>query len=221
MAPEQQRQSSTAEPSLSDAPTAKQSGFQSCLECGHLLPISATQCDICHAKVSLRKKDSMSKTIAYLLTSIILFFPANLIPIMSSTSLGTRQDDTIMSGILYFWREGAYFIAIVVFTASFITPLFKMLSLAYLCYTCHRQSTKRQLFRTKLYHFTELVGRWSMIDVFVVALSGALVKMGALATIEPRPGIVAFGLVVFFTMFATESFEPRLIWDSTHPDVKE
>lgn len=193
--------------------SAKQLGYTACLQCGHITAINDKYCRVCHAPVHYRKIGGLSQPIAYLLASLLLFFPANLLPIMRTTSLGASQDDTILSGVLYLWQTGSYLIAAVVFIASFVTPIFKMLSIGYLCYTCHRQSTKRLLFRTKLYHFTELIGRWSMIDVFVVALMGALVKMGALATIEPRPGVLAFALVVFLTMLATEAFDPRLIWD--------
>lgn len=201
--------------------SAKEHGYISCLECGNLLTDNHRVCNICQATVSVRKKGGLNTPIAYLLAAVILFLPANLLPIMKTTSLGISQEDTILSGVLHLWQLGSYPIAIIVFVASFVTPIFKMLSMSYLCYTCHRQSTKRIMFRTKLYHFTELIGRWSMIDVFVVALLGALVKMGALATVETRPGVLAFALVVFLTMFATESFDARLIWDSSQAGYKE
>ncbi len=201
--------------------SAREQGYISCLECGRLLSDSRSHCHLCHAKVRARKSGGLGSPIAYLLAALILFFPANLLPIMQTTSLGINQEDTILSGVLHLWHAGSYPIAIIVFVASFITPIFKMLSMSYLCYTCYRQSTKKVLFRTKLYHFTELIGRWSMIDVFVVALLGALVKMGALATVEPRPGVLAFALVVFLTMFATESFDARLIWDSSQAGYKK
>ncbi|MGY0399484.1 MAG: paraquat-inducible protein A [Ostreibacterium sp.] len=202
-------------PVLFFSPSAKTLGYSSCLACGQLLPKTQQQCDICQLTVYSRKTEGLSSSVAYLLAAILLFFPANLIPIIKTTSLGATHSDTILSGIIYFWQTKSYFIAIVIFVASFITPLFKMLSMAYLCYTCYRQSTQHILFRSKLYHFTELIGRWSMIDVFVVALLGALVKMGSLASIEPQVGIVAFALVVFLTIFATEKFDTRLIWDSS------
>lgn len=202
------------QPSLLHAPSALQSGYQSCLVCGNLMPLSQKTCEICRGSVQPRKPQSLNRTTAYLLASMLLFLPANLLPIMKSTTIGTEQKDTILSGILHLWHSGSYPIAIIVFVASIVTPLFKMLSIAYLCYTCHRKSTKQIQFRTKLYHFTEIIGRWSMIDVFVVALLGALVKMGALATIEPQWGIVAFTAVVFLTMFSMAHFDPRLIWDN-------
>lgn len=195
--------------------SAKDIALKTCLQCGQLTALKQARCSLCGEKVYLRKPDSLSKSIAYLLTAILLFLPANLLPIMTTTSIVGSQSDTILSGVLHLWDSKAYPIAIIVFVASFITPLFKMLSIAYLCFSCARQSEQHRLFRTKLYHFTELIGRWSMIDVFVVALLGALVKMGALATVEPRSGIVAFGIVVFLTMLSLNCFDPRLIWDST------
>ncbi len=206
-------------PSLFDAPSAYRLGYKSCLECGELLPLAHAQCPLCGAAVSVRKHDSLNRTMAYLLASIILFFPANLLPMMTTTAIVGSQNDTILSGVVLLWQHGSWPIAVVVFVASFITPLFKMCSISYLCYTCHRQSTKHIHFRTKLYHFTELIGRWSMIDVFVVALLGALVQMGQLATVTPNIGIVAFALVVFLTMFAMNCFDPRLIWDSCHHET--
>lgn len=199
--------------SLAKAPTAKSSGLKTCVNCFALLPEQQQQCHVCHTKTTVRLHDSLSKTTAYLVTALILFLPANLLPIMQTNSLAGSQEDTILSGILHLWHSGAYFIAVIVLIASFITPLFKMISIGYLCYSCYRRSTKHLLFRTKLYHFNELIGRWSMIDVFVVALLGALVKMGAIASIEPRSGIVAFALVVFLTIFSLKHFDPRLIWD--------
>ncbi len=201
--------------------SASEQGYISCLECGHLMADNATKCKICHASVSVRKKGGLTTPIAYLLAAFILFFPANLLPIMKTEAIGMQQEDTILSGVAHLWHLGSYPIAIIVFVASFITPVFKMLSMSYLCYTCYRKSTKHIMFRTKLYHFTELIGRWSMIDVFVVALLGALVKMGAMATIEPRPGVLAFAVVVFLTMFATESFDARWIWDSSQAGYKK
>ncbi len=195
-------------------------GFISCLECGTLFCNTDEMCSLCHAKLKKRKNKNLNQTIAYLLTAVILFFPANFMPIMKSSSLGDDRDDTILSGVFVLWEGGSYFIATVVFVASFITPIFKIVSMSYLCYTCYIKSTKKKVFRTKLYHFTETIGKWSMIDVFVVALLGALVKLGRFATVEPQLGVLAFALVVFLTMFATSSFDPRFIWDASNEGLK-
>ncbi|PIE45448.1 MAG: paraquat-inducible membrane protein A [Gammaproteobacteria bacterium] len=202
-------------PPLFNATSAREAGYKACLECGELVDSTTARCPLCNEPVFIRKPDGLNKASAYLVTAIILFFPANWLPVMTTTSILGEQSDTILSGVLHLWQGGSYPIAIIVFVASFITPLFKMTSIAYLCFTCHRQSTRHIRFRTKLYHFTELIGRWSMIDVFVVALLGALVQMGSLASVSPDFGIVAFSLVVFLTMFSTAQFDPRLIWDSS------
>ncbi len=201
---------------LFNAPNARQKGYKSCLTCGSLLTINVISCPLCHSAVDVRKKQSLSKTTAYLLTALLFFFPANFLPTMTTDSLIMgKKDDTILSGIMYLWAHGDKPIATIVFVASIVTPIFKMLSIAYLCVSCYLRSNKRIIWRTKLYHFNELIGRWSMIDVFVVALLGALVQMGALGTIQPRLGIVAFALVVFFSMLSLQQFDPRLIWDNS------
>lgn len=201
--------------------TALQNGYYSCLNCSQLVDQNITVCPTCHSRIEARKKDSLTKTTAFLLTAIILLFPANLLPTMTTTAIIGSQDDTIISGIIHLWANNDKPIAIIVFIASFITPLFKLISISYLCISCYFRSNKHIMFRMKLYHFNELIGRWSMIDVFVVALLGALVQMGSLATIQPRIGIVAFALVVFFSMVSLQHFDPRLIWDNTDTTRQE
>ncbi|PID62845.1 MAG: paraquat-inducible membrane protein A [Gammaproteobacteria bacterium] len=202
---------------LFDAPTAKAQGKKVCGTCRTLMPVSEPVCPLCYARVLTRKPQSLSSTMALLFAAILLFFPANFLPTMTTNSaLLGEKDDTIWSGIVYLWHHGDKPIAAVVFVASIVTPIFKMASIAYLCFSCYRRSSKHIIFRTKLYHFNELIGRWSMIDVFVVALLGALVQMGALGSIEPRVGILAFALVVFFSMLSLQQFDPRLIWDYSH-----
>ena len=130
------------------------------------------------------------------------------------TSLGHVQADTIMSGVIYFIKTGMWPIALVIFTASVFVPLIKLIILTYLLISVQRHSQRRQKDRTALYRITEAVGRWSMVDIYVVTILVALVKMGALANIEAGPGALYFGAVVVITMFAAESFDPRLIWDA-------
>lgn len=201
--------------------TAANAHLKSCLHCQTLMPLTVDYCPTCKARVFTRKPHSLQMTVALLITAFLLFFPANLMPTMRTLSLFGEQSDTILSGVVYLWQHGDKPVALVVFIASFITPLFKMISLAYLCVMAGLKSKKHIRFRAKLYHFNELIGRWSMIDVFVVALLGALVQMGALATIEPALAIVAFAAVVFLTMFAMANFDPRLIWDHAENQVDE
>jgi paraquat-inducible protein A len=128
-------------------------------------------------------------------------------------SLGKAQSDTIMSGVLYFVRTGMWPIALVIFAASICVPLTKISVLSYLLISVRRKSTWRQKDRTRLYRITEAIGRWSMVDIFVVTILVALVNLGSIATIKAGPGAVFFGAVVVTTMFAAMSFDPRLIWD--------
>ena len=132
---------------------------------------------------------------------------------MQTSSLFGAQDDTIMSGIIYLWHSGSWDLALVVFIASIMVPLLKLIAMTVLLVSVQRRSVWQPMQRTKLYRIVELVGRWSMLDIYVVAILAALVKIGALATINAGPGALAFGAVVVLTMFAAMEFDPRLIWD--------
>ncbi|MDO4436252.1 MAG: paraquat-inducible protein A [Cardiobacteriaceae bacterium] len=182
-----------------------------CLACRTLNPPYRKRCGHCRAHLFSRKPDSLMRTWLYLITSIILFFPANLLPITYTTMLTTESPDTIFSSIKLLWHHGSYGIAIIIFIASIFTPFFKIAILLYLL--THQKPTKPPVFQTRLYQFIHFIGRWSMIDVFVVALLGALVH-GNLAQINPAVGIFAFASVVVFTMLATESYDIRLLWDN-------
>jgi paraquat-inducible protein A len=170
-------------------------------------------CRRCGTALHFRKPNSLSRTWALLIASFILYVPANLLPITHTTSLGHTQSDTIMSGVLYFISHGDWPLALVIFTASVAVPFMKLVILTYLLISVQRGSTHRYRDRTRLYRITELVGRWSMVDVFVVTVLVALVQLGALANINAGWGAVYFGAVVVATMFAAESFDPRLIWE--------
>ena len=142
-----------------------------------------------------------------------MYIPANIAPVMETTYLGTTTADTILSGVAYFIEQGDWLLAFIIFTASVLFPLLKMLILLYLLVSVQLNIHTRRRERTKLYRLTEIVGRWSMVDVFVVGILAALVQLGNLATIVPSLGIVAFAAVVVLTMLAAQSFDPRLLWD--------
>jgi len=189
----------------------------SCHTCGLLLrlaPGKHAHCPRCGDDAHLRKSNSVRNTWALLLSAIAMYLPANVLPIMTVTSLGNIQSDTIMSGVIYFLKHGDWPLALVIFTASVMVPMLKMIALTYLLLSVQRKSPLRKNQRTRLYRITELVGRWSMVDVFVVALMAALVQVGELATIQPAMGAVAFASVVILTMLAAMAFDPRLIWDN-------
>ncbi|MDX3906700.1 MAG: paraquat-inducible protein A [Pigmentiphaga sp.] len=204
--------------------TASQAGVVECPQCTAIHPRTRAGqgCTRCGAALNPRKPDSLRRTWAFLLAAMALYLPANLLPIMTTGTLLGTQTNTIMSGVTYLWHEKSYFVAAVVFCASIVIPIFKLAVLFMLVVTTQARSTWRPRERTRLYGMVEAVGRWSMVDVFVVALLAALVRLEALATVRPEPGAIAFGLVVILTMLASMSFDPRLIWDpidthDTHP----
>ncbi|MBK5352328.1 paraquat-inducible protein A [Pseudomonas sp. TH41] len=206
---------------MNTPPVARNLKVSLCHSCGLVCDMTNHPhvCKRCDAPLHDRKINSLTRTWAYLLASLVFYIPANLLPVMNTTMLGSGADSTIMSGVLEFWQHGAWDIALIIFIASIAVPGVKFVSLTLLLVTvqCNSQWARKE--RSKLYRFVELIGYWSMLDVIVVALVAALVKFQALGDIEPRPGILFFGLVVIFTMLSAMSFDPRLIWDN--PQNKE
>jgi paraquat-inducible protein A len=176
------------------------------------------ECTRCGAPLHRRKTNSLARTWAYMFTALAFYVPANLLPVMNTKMVGNGADSTIMSGVLEFWQHGAWDIALIIFIASIAVPGVKFVALTLLLVTVQRDSQWANKQRSTLYRFVELIGYWSMLDVIVVALVASLVKFQALADIEPRPGILFFGLVVVFTMLSAMSFDPRLIWDKEERD---
>jgi len=202
--------------------TAAHNGYLSCHTC-HLLSraearLHPLHCPRCGSRLHSRKPDSLARTWALTLTAYILYIPANLLPIMTVTMSGRGEPDTILSGVKELVVSGMWPLALLIFFASITVPVLKLLTLTYLLLSVKFKSRWRPKERTVLYRITESVGRWSMIDIFVIAILVALVKLGALATIEAGAGAVAFGGVVVITMFAAMSFDPRLIWDALEND---
>lgn len=202
---------------MSVVPTAGRLGLYSCHVCGLLTKAvpdrHEARCRRCGSRVHFRKPDSIARTWAFLIASYILFIPANVLPIMHTSSFFGAQSDTILSGVVYLWTSGSWYLAVIVFVASILVPSSKLLALTFLVVSVQRRSTWDPLQRTRMYRIVELVGRWSMLDIFVVAILVALVQLQTLATIRAGTGIVAFGAVVVLTMFAAMAFDPRLIWD--------
>ncbi len=196
---------------------AREAGLTSCHTCGLLVRLPASghcYCPRCDSDLHMRKPNSLNKTWALLIAAMAMYLPANLFPVMTVTSLGSSQSDTIMSGVIYLLLHGDWPLALIVFVASVLVPLLKMIALVYLLLSVQRRSPLRKQQRIRLYRLVELVGRWSMVDIFVVALLAALVNVGALATIEPGTGAIAFTAVVILTIFSAMSFDSRLIWDN-------
>jgi paraquat-inducible protein A len=171
-------------------------------------------CPRCGEPLHRRKPDSLGRTWALVIAAVVLYIPANVLPVMHTTVLGKVHSDTILSGVLYFVRTGSWHIALIIFTASVVVPALKLLILGFLLISVQRRSDWHPQERTRLYRITEAIGRWSMVDIFVVTVMVALLNMGQMADIDAGLGAVFFGAVVVITMFAANSFDPRLIWDA-------
>jgi paraquat-inducible protein A len=178
----------------------------------------AMACPRCNTTLQRRKPNSYVRTWALLIAAFLLYIPANLLPIMRTASLNDIDDNTIISGVVELWVKGSPGLAVIVFTASIVVPMLKFLALSMLLVTSQRGSGWARVQRAKLFRLVEFIGYWSMLDVFVVALLTALVRFSVLSRVEPLPGVIFFGLTVVLTMFASMSFDPRLIWDGRDTD---
>ncbi|WP_394591385.1 paraquat-inducible protein A [Enterobacter hormaechei] len=170
-------------------------------------------CPRCGASLHRRRPDSIVRAWALLIAGLIFYIPANVLPVMYTSLLGSGSGSTIMNGAIEFWKSGSYGIALVIFIASVAVPCTKFLVLALLLITSQRRSNWARRERARLYRLVEVIGYWSMLDVLVVAVVAALVKFQGLSDIEPRIGIFFFGVVVILTMLSAMTFDPRLIWD--------
>ncbi|WP_321800156.1 paraquat-inducible protein A [Burkholderia sp. BCC1988] len=204
------------------APTEARAGLFMCRACGlvskPLAHVHVGICPRCRAILHLRKPHSLARTWAFLAAAAALYIPAVVLPVMvTSTVFGTRSD-TLLSGVALLWISGSWVLAMVVFIASIVVPMLKILSLTYLAWSTQLRSPGAPRKRTHVYRVVELVGRWSMLDIYVITILAALVRFGSVATIDAGPGAVAFGAVVVLTMLAALSFDPRLIWDAVEKE---
>jgi paraquat-inducible protein A len=193
------------------------SELASCHACEQLVRLPGhtahLDCPRCGSPIHRRKPNSLTRTWALLLTAAILYIPANVLPVMTVTYFGSGAPDTILSGVEELITGGLWPLALLVFFASILVPMLKMIGLTVLLLSVQFRWTWRPRDRTLIYRIIEQVGRWSMIDIFMIAILAALVNLGAIATIAPGLGAVCFASVVVTTMFASMSFDPRLIWD--------
>jgi paraquat-inducible protein A len=196
-----------------DSVSAAGRALACCHSCGRVEPVAAGHCPRCHVALHLRKPESLQRTMALTIGALILYFPANLLPVLrvESTLNGTRQS-TIISGVVQFWQEGDYPVALIIFIASVMIPFLKFFAIIMLCLGARFGYWPRAL--TQLYRITDYIGRWSMVDVFVVAILVGVVQLGSVMTINAGEGIFAFAGVVVLTMLAAHAFDPRLIWDA-------
>ena len=173
----------------------------------------ALVCPRCGAVLSSRKPASLARTWAYLIAASILYIPANVLPITDTRTLFDDQTDTIFSGVVYLWRDGSWPLAMLVFFASITVPVAKLIVLSGLAISVQRRSLRKPAQRTRLYRIVEFIGRWSMLDIYAVAILTALVQLKSLAEVTAGPAVIAFGAVVVLTILASHAFDPRLIWD--------
>jgi paraquat-inducible protein A len=209
------------------APTAMQQGLQSCEACGLLSrPAPGAQegrCPRCDEELVFRKPASLERTLAFLIAAAVCYIPANVLPVLTTVTSGGSESDTIMQGVVLLWSPTGWPLSLIVLFASIMIPSAKILALAYLLITVRRGSIENNTQRIRLYRMVELIGRWSMVDVFVDTFTVSLIQLQPLMSVEPGPGLLFFAAVVVLTMLAVESFDPRLIWDSasSKPTQKE
>jgi paraquat-inducible protein A len=203
------------------AATAAQSGLMACEACQMLSrPADAGKvayCRRCGERLAFRHYGSIQKTWALIIAAAICYVPANLLPVLNTTTLGTSEGDTILSGVAFLYATGSWPLALIVLIASVMIPLGKLVSLSYLLLTVQRGSIKSNHERTQLYRLVEVIGRWSMLDVFVATFTVAMVQLQPVMSVAPGAGVLFFAAVVVLTMLAAEVFDQRLIWDSAYP----
>jgi paraquat-inducible protein A len=200
------------------AATAMERGLQRCESCGLLSrpasDVEECRCPRCDDQIEFRKPASIQRTWAFLLAAAICYIPANVLPVLRTTTTAGSETDTILQGVVLLWSPTGWPLSLIVLFASIMIPSAKILALAYLLVTVQRGSAQNNGQRVRLYRTVELIGRWSMVDVFVDAFTAALVQLQPLMSVAPGPGLFFFAAVVVLTMLAVESFDPRLIWDA-------
>jgi paraquat-inducible protein A len=208
------------DPSIRCGINARDQHVIGCSTCGLVNAIPETQtaspfiCIRCGSTLHKRKPNSLQFTWALLLTAAVLYIPANAYPMMITTSLGKSHSSTIIGGMIELWQHGSEPVAVIIFVASVMVPIIKMVILVILLWLARHPGPLNAEQKTRLYRITELIGRWSMVDVFVVAIMVALIQSGNLMSVLPGPAALAFSAVVITTMLAAMAFDPRLLWDT-------
>jgi len=197
--------------------TAMQQGLQTCEACGLLSrPAPDTDeghCPRCDEELFFRKPASLQRTWAFLIAAAVCYIPANMLPVLTTTTAAGAESDTILGGVVLLWSPTGWPLSLIVLIASIMIPIGKIVALVFLLVTVQRGSIQNNEQRIRLYRMVVFIGRWSMVDVFVDTFTAALVQLQPLMAVEPASGLVFFAAVVVLTMLAAESFDPRLIWD--------
>ena len=193
--------------------TARESGLIACTTCGKVWSPEAEICGHCETPLITRPAQGLSPVWAWLVAGILLYIPANMWPMLITRTLGREDASTILGGVVELTQLGSYGVAFIVFFASIVIPVAKFAAIAVLALAVRHEIAMSQTRLTHLYEVVEFIGRWSMIDIFVVATLAALVQLGFLASLAPRPAAACFALSVTFTMLSAKAFDTRLIWD--------
>ncbi|MEO0387602.1 MAG: paraquat-inducible protein A [Pseudomonadota bacterium] len=194
--------------------TARRAGLVACTQCTRVQR-PAKNCERCAAPLHAREYMGLQRVWAWLTVGLLLYIPANTYPMLLTSTLGSTSAITILGGVVELVQYGSYFIALIVFVASVAIPVMKFAVIAYLALSLKQMVPISAHQRLVLFEVVEFIGRWSMIDVFVVAILSALVQLGFVATVNPGPAAACFALSVVFTMLSAQSFDPRLIWDAS------
>jgi paraquat-inducible protein A len=185
---------------------------------GELTPSAVAVCHRCGSVLHRHRRNSLDRTAALSLAALLFYLPANIYPILQMELYGAHSESTVLDGCVTLFQQGQRLIAVIVFLASILIPLLKLLGLFYLVVTTRFRSRRRRLERTWIYRALDVIGPWAMLDVFLLSILVALVKLGELATVLPGPGLFAFAAVVVLTILATTSFDPAQIWET--PDER-
>jgi paraquat-inducible protein A len=188
-------------------------GLVQCME--ELKPGNVAECCRCKWVIDNRKINSLGRTAAFSLGALILYIPANIFPILRMNYYGAYSENTVWEGCVNLFKDGQWPVAGVVFLAGILIPLFKLLGLFFLVITTKLKSPRRRQQRTWIYKIIDVIGPWAMLDVFLLSVLVALVKLQQIATVLPGPGLLAFTAVVVLTILASGSFDPKLIWDES------
>ncbi len=195
--------------------TARDAGLVACVGCGKVHHADRARCQRCRARLRSRDEGSLQRVWAWWLAGLIVYIPANLYPMLVTSTMGKELANTIVGGVIVLAQSHAYAVALIVFVASVMIPVGKFIAIAYLAYCVQTGREGKLMSRQHLYEVVEFIGRWSMIDVFVVAITSSLVQFNYLATVHPGIAAISFALSVAFTMLSAQSFDSRMIWDSS------
>ncbi|MEM7753295.1 MAG: paraquat-inducible protein A [Pseudomonadota bacterium] len=198
---------------MADTPTARDTGLVGCKRCARVWPIGTPRCGRCGAKLTSRAYRSLGTVWFFWALGVTAYIPANTWPMLETRLLLTTSDDTIIEGAWKLFTHGSVLIALIILLASVVIPLAKFAAIAWLALSVQHRLPSSPKWRHRVYEAVELIGRWSMVDVFVVAILSSLVQFSVLANVKPGPAALAFALSVIFTMLSALSFDSRMIWD--------